>query len=88
MDTEKLKINLSDASVLDNAGFENIDYGYHRKVDETTTLRLIISNGLYYPQIEQIGEFSNSESQVVCLKSIKYLHELKNIWSTLTESKL
>jgi hypothetical protein len=73
---------------IEKVGFENKDYGYSKKLDIDTTLRLTVSNGWFYPRIEQAPEFSNEKIQVVSLKRIKYLHELQNLWYVLKQEEL
>lgn len=74
--------------LLNKIDFFNIDYGYSRNIELEKVLRLIVSDGWLYPQIEQSPEMSNEETQIVSLNRIKYLHELQNLWKVLKDEEL
>jgi len=69
-------------------GFENIKYGHEKALDLTTILQLIVSNGYYSTQLIQFPEMSFLKSQVISLNSIKYVHQLQNLYFVLTGEEL
>lgn len=69
-------------------GFENFDYGVHLELNVDLVLRLIISNGEYYPQLEKAPEFSSEEYQCIGLERLDYVHQLQNLYFTLTGNEL
>lgn len=69
-------------------GLSNMDYGYDISIDLDKTLRLIVSDGWFYPQIEEMPETANGEIQVVSLNRIKYVHELQYLYFMLKGENL
>lgn len=69
-------------------GFENIDYGFTKKILTVSTLQLIWSDGWIYPQIIEEPEMSNETVNVVSLNRIKSVHQLQNLYFALTGKEL
>jgi hypothetical protein len=55
---------------------------------QTHYLEMIFSGNDYYPIYCQIPEFSSESELIVGLKSIKYVHQLQNIYFVLTGEEL
>jgi hypothetical protein len=71
--------------------FSNKDYGYHIAIDRLRVLRLVISNGKFYAQIEQLTTYGNGENEVSIVDlnlEIKSYHQLQNLYHTLTSEEL
>lgn len=62
---------------------ENYWFGW-----ETHYLELMIVTDIWYPLIAQVPEFSSEDEQRVCLNAIQYVHELQNLFFTLTGVEL
>lgn len=73
---------------LQRFGFKMDDnYNYWTSI-VTHYLELIRVRGDYYPIYAEIGELSHQEEQRVSLRSIRYIHELQNLYFTLTGQEL
>lgn len=79
-------IPLSEAWLL-NVGFVQDPNGNYWKDLGTLCLELIQTDA-FYPALVQYPELSSEEEQRVCLKSITSLHELQNLYFTLTGEEL
>jgi hypothetical protein len=55
---------------------------------QTHYLEIFFSGNDYYPVFCEIPEFSHQSEQRVGLKSIKYVHQLQNIYFSLTGQEL
>lgn len=56
--------------------------------DPSTHLILMKIGTHWYPQIEQTGEFISDGVNTVCLNFIDYVHQLQNLFKTLTQNDL
>lgn len=65
----------------ESQGYQNYDYGYSKQLKPGLLLRLVVSDGWIYPQIEQSE--SMEETQIIGLKRIKYQNELIELEQTL-----
>lgn len=74
--------------LLDEFQFYILEYGCLIEIDIETHLRIIESSGEFYPQLEQVVESINDPYMIVTLKSIKYAHQLQNIYSDLKGDEL
>lgn len=68
-------------------GFQYSDGNYWVNLI-THYLDLMPSKELWYPTYVQIPEFSSEEEQRVNLNAIQYVHELQNLYFTLTGVEL
>jgi len=75
--------------ILNKHGFFIINYGYERKINPGKILRLIVSDGGFFPQIEVYPVLSTEDIQIVVIYyRIEYLNQLQELWSVLTGEKL
>jgi len=81
-------IPLKKEGVLEMCGFEQLDYGYQKTHELTTIIRLIVSDGYFYPQIEEAPEMSHQDTQIVSVNRIEYVHELQHLWRVVTGEEL
>jgi len=69
-------------------GFENVDYGFTKKILTVSTLQLIWGDGWIYPQIIEEAEMNSETIDVVSLNRIEFVHQLQNLYFTITGEEL
>lgn len=84
---EFIPIELTEQWFIDLGCF-NMEYGFEYQLEPETVLRIIESCGECYPQLDQIGESTYEPQQIVMLNSIKYVHQLQNLYFALTGEEL
>jgi len=73
---------------LEKFGFENLGHGMEKSTAPDYIIRLILSQGDYYPQIDKLPELSSENMQSVPTNRIKHVHQLQNLYHALTGEEL